>query len=118
MEGCGFGRFSRRRPREQRGSRRARAAAQGWEAVGRLRLSAGLEADAPLGGFRRRTPTDLDFPALSCDAALTARLRIAERLPQGKDAYAQFALLYTTPEGARRIRRAPAPPAAGLGAAS
>jgi hypothetical protein len=103
------------------GSRVCRAearAGQGWEAVGRLRLSAGLEADAPLGGFRRRTPTDLDFPALSCDAALTARLRIAERLPAGKDAFAQFALLYTTPEGARRIRRAPAPPGAGCGAAA
>lgn len=77
---------------------------QGWEAVGRLRVSAGLEVDKLQGGFRRRTPTDLDFPAISCDSALTARLRYEDRLPEGKEAYAQFALLYTTPEGGRRIR--------------
>ncbi len=77
---------------------------QGWEAVGRLRVSAGLEVDKLQGGFRRRTPTDLDFPAISCDSALTARLRYEDRLPEGKEAYAQFALLYTTPEGRRRIR--------------
>ena len=67
-------------------------------------MSAGLEVDRLQGGFRRRTPTDLDFPAISCDAALSASLRYEDRLPEGKEAYAQFALLYTSPEGSRRIR--------------
>ena len=45
--------------------------AQGWEAVGRLRVSAGLEVERLAGAFRRRTPTDLDFPAISCDTLLS-----------------------------------------------
>ena len=57
--------------------------------MGRLRVSAGLEVERLAGAFRRRTPTDLDFPAISCDAALSAGLRYEDRLPEGKEAYAQ-----------------------------
>ena len=52
-------------------------------------MSAGLEVERLAGAFRRRTPTDLDFPAISCDAALSAGLRYEDRLPEGKEAYAQ-----------------------------
>jgi hypothetical protein len=40
---------------------------QGLEAVARLRVSSGLEVDAYGGAFHRRTPTDVDLPALSSD---------------------------------------------------
>jgi protein transport protein SEC24 len=77
---------------------------QGFEALGRLRVSAGLAVDAYVGAFHRRTPTDLNFPALSCDHALAARLVHDQRLREGSEAYAQYALLYTTTGGERRVR--------------
>ncbi|KAK9832002.1 hypothetical protein WJX81_007680 [Elliptochloris bilobata] len=99
-------RWAARRPQgcEAVGRLRVSAGLEGWEAVGRLRVSAGLEVERLHGSFRRRTPTDLDFPAISCDAALSASLRYEDRLPDGKEAFAQFALLYTSPAGERRIR--------------
>ena len=42
------------------------------EALARLRVSKGLTVDRYLGSFYRRTPTDLEFPALSCDHALVS----------------------------------------------
>ena len=57
-----------------------------------------------LGGYFQRTTTDLEFPFLSCDHAIAIRLRYTSRLRQDSEAYVQFATLYSTPEGLRRIR--------------
>eukprot|EP00887_Chlorella_sp_A99_P006404 scaffold3.g6404.t1 len=76
----------------------------GLEGLGRLRVSRGLGVDRFLGAFYRRTPTDLDFPALSCDHSLAAKLVHEEKLPEAGEVYLQYALLYSTPGGERRIR--------------
>jgi len=77
---------------------------QGLEAVMRVRASAGLGV-ADYGGFYcKRTPTDVDLPALDCDKAISVDLRYEEKLNDGQDAFVQCALLYTTTHGERRIR--------------
>ena len=77
---------------------------QGLEAVMRVRASNGLGV-ADYGGFYcKRTPTDVDLPALDCDKAIACNLRYEERLNDGGEAYVQCALLYTTVRGERRIR--------------
>ena len=77
---------------------------QGFEAVARLRVSAGIAVDNFVGAFHRRNPTDLHFPALSCDHSIAARLVHEERLREGSEVYLQYALLYTSTEGRRRVR--------------
>ena len=79
---------------------------QGLEAIARLRVSAGLAVDNYVGSCHRRhgNPTDLHFPAVSCEHALAARIMHEERLREGSEAYFQYALLYTTTEGRRRVR--------------
>ncbi len=47
---------------------------QGLEAVGRLRVSRGLAVEKYIGAFYRRVDTDLNFPALSCDHSVAAKL--------------------------------------------
>eukprot|EP00884_Botryococcus_braunii_P013212 jgi/Botrbrau1/21892/Bobra.0249s0021.1 len=77
---------------------------QGWEAVGRLRCSAGLAVERYAGSFYRRTTTDLDFPALHSEHAFAIKLRHEEKLTDKQEVFFQFALLYSTSEGNRRIR--------------
>lgn len=77
---------------------------QGLEAVGRLRCSRGLAVEKYIGSFYRRVETDLNFPALSCDHAFAAKLMYEEKLPERGEAYLQFALLYSTVDGQRRVR--------------
>jgi protein transport protein SEC24 len=76
----------------------------GLEAVARLRASAGLSVSAYDGAFAKRTPTDVDLPHVDCDKALCVSLRLEERLTDGGEAVLQFAMLYTTACGSRRIR--------------
>jgi protein transport protein SEC24 len=77
---------------------------QGYEAVGRLRVSDGLAVDAAFGSFHRRTMTDMNFPAISCDQSVAIRINYEGRLPEHGEATLQYALLYTTSDGQRRIR--------------
>ena len=77
---------------------------QGLEAVMRVRASTGLGVVDYGGFFCKRTPTDVDLPALDCDKAISVALRYEEKLPDGQEACVQCALLYTTTAGERRIR--------------
>lgn len=81
-----------------------RAGVQGWEAVGRLRCSTGLAVERYAGSFYRRTTTDLDFPALHSEHALAIKLRHEEKLTDKQEVFFQFALLFSTSDGQRRIR--------------
>ncbi len=84
---------------------------QGWEAVGRLRVGAGLEVERYAGSFFRRTDSDMDFPALHSDHSFAIQLRHDSALSPGRPALLQFALAYSTTSGQRRIRCAhPASP--------
>ncbi|KFM23010.1 Protein transport protein Sec24-like CEF [Auxenochlorella protothecoides] len=76
----------------------------GLEAVGRLRVSTGLSVGRCWGAFHRRTPTDLHFPAIDADQALAASIEVDEKAGGAGEAYAQFALLYTSPAGRRLVR--------------
>ena len=77
---------------------------QGLEAVGRLRCSRGLSVEKYIGSFYRRVESDLNFPALCCDHSVAAKLAYDEKLPERGEAYLQFALLYSTVAGERRVR--------------
>ena len=73
--------------------------------MGRLRCSAGIEVERYTGSLYRRNAIDVEFPALSADSAFGAVLRIDSSLPTSRPALLQFALLYSTATGERRIRR-------------
>lgn len=79
---------------------------QGLEAILRVRASAGIEVEAYTGAFYKppASPTDVYLPAVDADKAVLARLTVAEKLQPGAECYVQSALLYTTTDGARRIR--------------
>ena len=68
----------------------------------RLRASAGLGVVDYDGFYCKRTPTDVDLPAVDCDKAVAVTLRHEEKPPTGARAYVQCALLYTTVAGERR----------------
>lgn len=57
-----------------------------------------------LGPHYRRTLTDVDLPAVNANSSLAAELRHSDKLPDSREAYLQFALLYSNCEGQRRIR--------------
>jgi len=103
----------------------------GWEGVGRLRASAGLVVTSVAGPVHRRVPGDVDFPGLGPDTTLIVSLAHdgvagalgggggggeggapsshAHRRPSPRprpppEACLQWALAYTTPAGARRVR--------------
>jgi len=77
---------------------------QGLEAVLRVRASAGLGLQEYNGFFCKRTQTDVDLAALDSDKTIAVTLRYEDKLPDGKEAYVQCALLYTTMTQERRIR--------------
>ena len=67
-------------------------------------MSAGLTVDGYLGAFYSRRSSDINWPALSSDSAVIALLSHDDKLGDEGRAYLQFALLYTTVLGERRIR--------------
>ncbi len=77
---------------------------QAMEAVMRVRASAGLGIQEYNGYFCKRTLTDIDLPVLDSDKTIAVTLRYEDKLPDGKEAYVQCALLYTTMNKERRIR--------------
>ena len=77
---------------------------QALEAVMRVRASAGLGVQDYNGFFCKRTMTDIDLPALDSDKTIAVTLRYEDKLVDGKEAYVQCALLYTTMSRERRIR--------------
>lgn len=74
------------------------------EAVARMRCSKGLTVERYLGSFHRRTPTDIDLPAVNTDQSIAVQLRHEDKLD--KEAFLQFVVLYSTTQGERRIRQA------------
>ncbi len=76
----------------------------GLEAVGKLRVSSGLSVEEVLGSFTKAGQNDLVFPAINSDSTIFAKLAHDERLREGSQAYIQFATLYSTMAGQRRVR--------------
>ena len=77
---------------------------QALEAVARLRVPTGATVASYSGSYASRTADDVDLPCLDCDKALMATLHVEDRKQDGAPFVLQLALLYSTPEGQRRIR--------------
>ena len=76
----------------------------GFEAVGRMRVSSGLAVDGYFGAIYTSGSTDIQFPALSSDSTIMVKVIHEERLKEGGNACFQFATLYSTSSGQRRVR--------------
>lgn len=77
---------------------------QGLEAVARLRVSNGLSVGDYQGAFFKRTQTDVDLPAVDSDKTIFVTLKHEDKLVDNGEACLQFAMLYSTTGGQRRIR--------------
>ena len=79
---------------------------QAHDAVLRLRVSLGTRVESYSGACAVRAPTanDVELPCVDCDKAIAANMVIDDRRNDGAPFVAQCALLFTTPEGHRRIR--------------
>ena len=80
-----------------------RPAAQ--EAVLRVRCSTGLCVENYYGSFNKTLEGDIEMPSLDADKTLAVELRLeADIAAEKKEASVQCAVLYTAPDGSRRIR--------------
>ncbi|KAJ6842510.1 protein transport protein Sec24-like [Iris pallida] len=77
---------------------------QGFEAVMRVRCSAGVQVQDYSGNFCKRIPTDIDLPGIDCDKTIMVTLKHDDKFQEGTECAFQCALLYTTMYGQRRIR--------------
>jgi protein transport protein SEC24 len=75
----------------------------GWEAVLRVRCSAGIKVKAYHGHFFLRQADLLSLPTIDCDKAFGVEFDVTKPLAS-KHVIVQSALLYTTSSGERRIR--------------
>lgn len=67
-------------------------------------MSSGLDIEKYAGSFFRRTASDMDFPALSADHSFAIQLRHDGSLHVQRPVLIQYALVYSTASGHRRIR--------------
>lgn len=75
----------------------------GWEGIGRLRCSEGLVVKRHYGNLGQlRHDVDVRFPVLDSDTAFAVEFDYDGQIDAR--AYVQFAYLYTTSSGSRRIR--------------
>lgn len=77
---------------------------QGLEAVARLRVSTGLAVGEYQGAFYKRTQTDVDLPTVDSDKTIVVTLKHEDKLSDNSEVCLQFAMLYSTTGGQRRIR--------------
>lgn len=77
----------------------------GLESVLRLRYSRGLKIHTFHGNFFVRSPNLLTLPVANPDASFALQIAIEDDLkPDTRYVYFQASILYTTPDGERRIR--------------
>lgn len=77
----------------------------GFEAVLRLRCTKGLKLDKFYGNFFVRSPNLILLPNANPDSSYAFQISIEDDLkPETRFVYFQASLLYTTPDGQRRVR--------------
>ncbi|GAO48120.1 hypothetical protein G7K_2304-t1 [Saitoella complicata NRRL Y-17804] len=76
----------------------------GYQALMRVRCSNGIRVTHHHGNFFQRNPSDLEFGTVDADKAIAVMFKHDGKLEDGRDAYFQSALLYTTATGERRVR--------------
>lgn len=75
-----------------------------FDAIMRVRTSAGIRATDFWGSFYMSNTTDVEFAAVDCDKAISVEIKYDDKLPEEGGAYVQAALLYTSIGGQRRLR--------------
>ncbi|KAF9210180.1 COPII coat Sec23p-Sfb3p heterodimer component [Haplosporangium sp. Z 27] len=76
----------------------------GYNALMRVRCSAGLRISEHLGNFHMKNSTDLELAGVDSEKAFGVLVRHDGKLDDRKEASFQVALLYTTADGLRRVR--------------
>jgi hypothetical protein len=74
------------------------------DAVMAVRLSTGLKVAEYFGNYFHRRPNELDLPTVDCDKTFAVRIEHEGKLKEDTEVCVQTALLYTTDDGARRLR--------------
>lgn len=77
---------------------------QGNEVVIRARTSTGFSVTEYFGAFLFKENIDFELSAIDSDKTIQFLIRNDERLKEGQTAYVQFAMLYNTQFGDKRIR--------------
>ncbi|GIZ01366.1 protein transport protein Sec24C [Caerostris extrusa] len=75
-----------------------------FDAVLRVRTSAGISPLFYYGNFYMSNATDIELSAIDCNKAITVEFAYDDKLPENETVFIQAALLYTTRTGERRIR--------------
>ncbi|GFS28471.1 protein transport protein Sec24D [Nephila pilipes] len=75
-----------------------------FDAVLRVRTSAGISPNFYYGNFYMSNTTDIELSAIDCHKAVTVEFKYDDKLSENETMHIQAALLYTTRTGERRIR--------------
>ncbi|KAI7816333.1 Sec23/Sec24 trunk domain-containing protein [Gamsiella multidivaricata] len=76
----------------------------GFDALMRVRCSAGLKITEHLGNFHMRNSTDVSLAGVDSEKAFGVLVKHDGKLDEKTEASFQVALLYTTADGLRRVR--------------
>ena len=77
---------------------------QGTEVQIKARVSGGLSVSEYFGGFLFKETTDITLSSIDADKSIGFVIKNEEKLKDNTLAFVQFAMLYTTQFGERRIR--------------
>lgn len=76
----------------------------GFDAVMRVRTSAGVRPTDFYGHFFMSNTTDLEIASIDSDKSIGIEIKHDDKLPPEENVYIQVALLYTSVSGQRRLR--------------
>ncbi|XP_017465930.1 PREDICTED: protein transport protein Sec24C isoform X2 [Rhagoletis zephyria] len=75
-----------------------------FDAVMRVRTSAGIRPTDFYGHFFMTNTTDVELASIDCNKAIAIEIKHDDKLPPEENIYLQIALLYTSVSGQRRLR--------------
>lgn len=76
----------------------------GYDAIAKVRCSQGITVSDHLGNLRVSSNHDIEFAGIDCDKSIVVALKHDDKLDEKSEPVLQFAMLYTTANGERRIR--------------
>jgi protein transport protein SEC24 len=76
----------------------------GYDAIAKVRCSKGITVSDHLGNLRVSTSHDIEFAGIDSDKSIVVALKHDDKLEEKSEPALQFAMLYTTASGKRRIR--------------
>nr|XP_014086954.1 protein transport protein Sec24C [Bactrocera oleae] len=75
-----------------------------FDAVMRVRTSAGIRPTDFYGHFYMTNTTDVELASIDCNKSVAIEIKHDDKLPPEENIYIQIALLYTSVSGQRRLR--------------